>query len=72
MQGAVCLAKFEYYPDVHDKKQCDLGVLFGSLCQSMESQRHVSELKLHCVAASCLNLRDTCSQILLFNVTFVF
>jgi len=33
MQGVVCLAKFEYYPDVHDKQRYDLGVFFGSLCQ---------------------------------------
>ena len=29
MQGAVCLAKFIYYPDVHDKQRYDLGVLLG-------------------------------------------
>ena len=41
MQGAVCLAKFEYPHDVHDKQRYDLGILFGSVCHSMESQRHV-------------------------------
>jgi len=25
-QAAVCLAKFKYYPDVHDKHRYDLGV----------------------------------------------
>jgi len=30
MQRDVCLAKFEYYPDVHDKKKrYDFGVLLG-------------------------------------------
>jgi len=41
MQGAVRLEKFEHYHDAHDKKRYDLGILFGSLCQSMESQRQV-------------------------------
>jgi len=43
MQGAVSLAKFKYYPDVHDKPRYDLGVVLGHCraqsFQLMESQR---------------------------------
>jgi len=42
MEGAVCLAKVEYYPDVHDKQRYDLGVLLSHCraqpCLLMESQ----------------------------------
>jgi len=42
MQGPVCLAKFEYNPDAHDKQRYDLDVLLGHCraqpCQLMESQ----------------------------------
>ena len=45
MRGAVCLAKFKYYPDVHDKQRYDLGLLLGhcraQAFQLMESQRCV-------------------------------
>ena len=53
MQGAVCLAKFKHYPDVHDKQRYDLGVLMGQCgvgsvgqcraqsCQSMEIPRYM-------------------------------
>jgi len=45
MQGAMCLAKFEQYPDAHDKQRYDLGVLLGNCraqsCQLMESQRYM-------------------------------
>jgi len=44
MQGAVCLANFQQYPDVHDNGTI-LGVLLGHCkaqpCQLMESQRHM-------------------------------
>jgi len=66
MQGAICLAKLEYYPDVHDKKQYDLGVYLGH-CASQWNPRD-----MHYGAVNYLNLRDTCSQILLFNVMFGF
>jgi len=29
IQGAMCLAKFKYYPDVHDKQPYDFGALLG-------------------------------------------
>ena len=45
MRGAVCLAKFKYYPDVHDKQWYELGLLLGHCkaqpCQAMESQRNM-------------------------------
>jgi len=46
MQGDACLAKFKYYPDVHDKQQCDLGILAYHCrvqpCQLIKSQRYSS------------------------------
>ena len=51
------LAKFKYYPDVHDKQRYDLGVLLGHCrvqpCQLMESQRHIflnSAFNVYCVS----------------------
>jgi len=29
MQGAICLAKLKYYPDVYDKQRYDLGYIVG-------------------------------------------
>jgi len=37
MQSAVCLAKFKYYPDVHDKQRYDLGVLWVIVVRSHAS-----------------------------------
>jgi len=65
MQVAICLAKFEYCLVVHDKQRYDLGIPFGSLCQSTEFQRNVQLLELHYIPANYSNLRSTSSYILL-------
>jgi len=44
-QDGVCLAKFKYYPDVHNKQRYDLGVFLGrcrpQACRLMESQKYM-------------------------------
>jgi len=59
MQVAVCLSKFKYYPDVHDKQRDDLGALLGHCraqpcqlialcnCQLFESQRYMLLFVFH-------------------------
>ena len=48
MQRDVCLEKYKYYPDVHDKQRYDLGVILGH-CRAHPAMpvRGISEIHVH-------------------------
>jgi len=72
MQGAVCLAKFEYYPDVHDKKTVWFRCTFWVIVPVSGIPETCLLIGIALCCSKLLNLKNTCSQILLCNVMFVF